>query len=76
MITLKPCPFCGGTAMADINFNRTTDAWFAFIKCKFCNARGKSIYITTIKSREDFKVLEEKYEDAASEAAEVWNRRV
>lgn len=75
-IELKKCPFCGGDAKIDMNMNRKTDAWFAFVKCIDCNAVGHTVYIGPLNTRGDFEEANERIEEVYERAARSWNRRV
>ena len=70
MIELKNCPFCGGDATIDFNENKKARIWFTFIKCKTCNAQGKSFVIGEYEELSEAKV-----KDTVTRAAEAWNRR-
>ena len=75
MAKLKSCPFCGGEAEADMNMNKQSNAWFVFVKCKYCNAKGQSIYLGPMETRRDCDAAMAKLDEVTERAALAWNRR-
>ena len=58
---LKPCPFCGGEAHLDNEYD-----YDAFVSCSFCGAKGKTFILDVLLDEEDIRTL----------AVHAWNRRV
>lgn len=65
MSELKPCPFCGGTAIRDPKVKGDT-----LIICSKCNAFGPDNDLTESENREASS------EELDRLAAEKWNTRV
>ena len=39
---IKPCPFCGGMAILDSNYNYSKHLYYVSVKCDTCGAQGKA----------------------------------
>ena len=65
LLNSKPCPFCGGDADVNIDYNWDQDAYFIFVYCKSCGARTR-----TFSFREKFT------DEKAEQLRYAWERRV
>ena len=63
---LKPCPFCGGEARIEIEYNETKKAWYTQAKCKTCFS--KSLVIKTLDDPN-------KHPDVFNMIRRIWNKR-
>ena len=69
-LKLKPCPFCGGEAVAKaVNRNYGLTIW---CQCKECGARTEGYCPTT--NNEDTTI--DNIEDCKNRALDRWNRRM
>lgn len=62
MDEVKPCPFCGGKALADCNYGK--HGFFVFVSCQVCGARSKCFAASNLKPNEFWE-----------QAIKAWNRR-
>ncbi len=63
---LKPCPFCGGVARIQAEYNVTKKAWYTQVKCVICYASS-----LVIKTQDD----PNKQPDVFKKVSHVWNQR-
>lgn len=70
---LEPCPFCGGQAELTEKYNKY-GGLMIFIECTACEAKTKAKAFRYDADFDDERT-QSKYDFAAMELAERWNRR-
>lgn len=68
---IKRCPFCGRKANLIQNYNKNLNAYFVYVECEVCGAKGKASS-SKIDVRSDN--LEEN--KACNRALASWNNRI
>ena len=68
---IKRCPFCGRRAQLIQNYNKKLDAYFVYVECEVCGAKGKAS-----SSKEDLEHANLEENKACNRAVSSWNNRV
>lgn len=85
MIKLKKCPFCGGDAQINTDYNEEAiSTGFAYIKCRNCSCRTRSAYVRreridgilgfNVRTLEKYEPIKER--TGYEELVNLWNTRV
>lgn len=70
MKDLKPCPYCGGQAVAVVNMMGTTADFI--VRCFDCGAfRSKELYLQSAAMEDFVRYITTAYDSVAS----MWNQR-
>ena len=67
--TIKPCPFCNGTAWINATYSYKYRTNFVFVKCDVCGAQGKTY------ADKDDPELTGWNDSACNSAVSAWNMR-
>lgn len=60
---MKPCPFCGNTELEPETDHLAPFLILTYIRCKYCDARGPSIY-------------NDESDDPEQDAIDIWNDQI
>ncbi len=67
--TIKPCPFCNGSALLNANYSYRTRTFFVFVKCEICGGQGKAFTDSNDPEHSNWN------DSACNSAVDAWNMR-